>query len=516
MNESAGRETLAKPKLVVTVSIILSLLLVVAIVAIWQWRTTNWSVAYAADVAAIRDAVRANHPGAINDTDASFARWLQAGGTEAAARKCVIKDRVGYLYSLTAYTTGFGDTHLSVEPNFALGPAQWPGLIVGVRNGKAVVLDRDANAATVPPLGAAIEACDGKSIAALVATHVLPFGFDQRAPANRARAVAELFVDRGNSLSLTPQTCVVTVEGESKTLKLSYSVVPKDFAQRFDAALFGSPTKLEWSDPAPGVAWIGIPSFDYDEANATRLRKVIDRLSADASRIKLGRAIVFDVRGNTGGSSLWGDEIRNILWYPEQIAKHAPPDPSGVDWRASVGNRDYMLDLISQVIPKVGSQSGAGLALTRIARGLTEAVDQKKSYWREGSANPPPEGGLTKRRPKGEPALFPAKVIILSNGSCASACLDFADRILQMPGTYIVGFATSGDGQYTESRAIPLPSGHATLHLPMKVYRGRPRGNMEVYEPDLSYDGPWIDAPVRRWVLDLIERGELDPKKPTD
>lgn len=502
---------LSKPVLVSAAAVALALLFI-ALVASWQTRTTDWPAAHAADAAAIRDAVRANHPGATDNTDPLFARWLEEGATGAAAREGDIKDRAGHLYSLTAYATGFGDTHLSVEPNFAPSPPQWPGFIVGLRNGKAVVLDRDANAATAPPLGAVIETCDGMSVATLVATHVLPFGFDQRVPANRARAVAELFVDRGNSLSPRAKACVVTAGGKSTTLKLTYSVVPKDFGQRFNAALFGSPTKLGWSEPAPGVAWIGIPSFDYDEANATRLRKVIDRLSADASRIKQGRAIVFDVRGNTGGSSLWGDEIRNILWYPEQIAKHAPPDPSGVDWRASAGNRDHMLDLISQVIPKVGSQSGVGLALTRIARGLSEAVDQKKSYWREGNANPPPEGGLTKRRPKGEPALFPAKVIILSNGSCASACLDFADRILQMPGTYLVGFATSGDGQYTESRAIPLPSGYATLHLPMKVYRGRPRGNMEVYEPDLRYDGAWTDAPVRKWVLDVIEEGRLDPK----
>lgn len=501
------------PQLKEPATVIAALALAIAIVLfLWPTPSPDWRAAHETDLAAIRAVLENDHPGAIDSNDLAFTKWLNHGVAAAQVREESITSGAAYLASLAAYTTGFRDTHLIVEPTFKREPKRWPGFIVARRGTDIVVVDRDAADQAAPPQGAIVNRCDGSDIHTLVKQRVLPCGFDQRVPANRARAVAELFLDGGNPFAPAPASCVFAIGGTEKALKLTYRKLPKDFAQRYEAALFGAAAPFGWSEPADGVVWIGLPSFDYGEKNAARLRKVVDKLASDAERVRHGRAIIFDVRGNAGGSSLWGDEIRDILWYPEDVAKYAPPDPSGVDWRASPDNRDYMLGLISEVIPKVGSQSPVGLNLTRVARGLNEAVEQKKPYWREGNPTPGPGGGLTRRRPREAKPLFPVKVIIVSNGSCASACLDFADRILQMPGTHIVGFATAGDGLYTESRSITLPSGKAVLHFPMKVYRGRPRGDMEYYEPDIAYDGPWTTAKVRQWLLMLIDDEKLDRK----
>jgi hypothetical protein len=32
---------------------------------------------------------------------------------------------------------------------------------------------------------------------------------------------------------------------------------------------------------------------------------------------------------------------------------------------------------------------------------------------------------------------------------------------------------------------------------------------MEHYDPDIAYDGPWTDEVVRKWLIDLIERGKI-------
>jgi Peptidase family S41 len=501
--------TLTRTQLVATGTALLLLFAAIAAFAVWPATEPDWRALHRQDVMAMHDAIRDNHPGAVDDRNPAFARWLKTGMTEALAREAKINGAAGYFYSLAAYANGFGDTHLSVEPAFKPPALRWPGFIVALRNGRPAVVDLDPGLASAPPLGALIKNCDGKTLSQLIEARLLPFGFDQRVPANRPRAVSYVLLDEGNPLAPAPKKCLLETPKGDASIDLAYRPVPERFSSRLDAALLGPPAKLGWSEPAPGVTWIGIPSFNYDGANSARLRKLMDRLASDADRLRQGRAIVFDVRGNTGGSSLWGDEIRNSLWHPADVDRFSPRDPSGVDWRASPGNRDYMMDLISTVVPKVGSQSSVGRALTAIARGLSETAAKGQTYWREGNADPGPEGGLTKRRPRKEPPLFRAKIVILSNGRCASACLDFADRILQMPGTSIVGFATSGDGQYTESRAVPLPSGQARLHLSMKVYRGRPRGNMEVYEPDAAFDGKWDETHLRVWLLRLIEEGRL-------
>jgi hypothetical protein len=98
---------------------------------------------------------------------------------------------------------------------------------------------------------------------------------------------------------------------------------------------------------------------------------------------------------------------------------------------------------------------------------------------------------------------FPATVYVLTNGTCASACLDFADIALNMPGVVHIGAETGADGLLMEVRSMDLRSGRGSLSLPIKVVRGRARGNLESYTPDVSFDGPWTDEAVRAWVLSL-------------
>ncbi len=74
-----------------------------------------------------------------------------------------------------------------------------------------------------------------------------------------------------------------------------------------------------------------------------------------------------------------------------------------------------------------------------------------------------------------------------------------------IPGVKLIGSATSGDSAYMEVRDEALPSGLARMTFPQKVGRGMGRGNLEAYQPDFVYDGPWDDRSIRAWVLSLIQ-----------
>jgi hypothetical protein len=127
--------------------------------------------------------------------------------------------------------------------------------------------------------------------------------------------------------------------------------------------------------------------------------------------------------------------------------------------------------------------------------------------WRElgGSCRTGLAGGWSKQRPKGE-SPFSAHVYFLSNGSCASSCLNFADRVLMVPGVKVIGSATSGDGAYMEVRGETLPSKLGEVTFPLKVERGGGRGPFEAYEADVPYDGSWSDDAVRAWVMSVVAR----------
>ena len=82
--------------------------------------------------------------------------------------------------------------------------------------------------------------------------------------------------------------------------------------------------------------------------------------------------------------------------------------------------------------------------------------------------------------------------------------------LTKVPEFVHVGSVTAADTQYMEARAAPLPSGLATLIIPIKVYRDRVRPDGGYFTPEFQFDGlHWTDEAVRAWVLALWHAGEL-------
>ena len=170
-----------------------------------------------------------------------------------------------------------------------------------------------------------------------------------------------------------------------------------------------------------------------------------------------------------------------------------------VDWRASPGNVAYSENLVAQHV-REGRAEASIAGSRRMVEAMCTAQKQGKRYWRHGfeehaKAPPPPPGRPVKGR-----------VFLLTDGSRASACLDFADMLLAMPATTHVGRPTHADSVYMESRHIDLPSGSAELGFAQKVYRGRPRGENLPYapKPGHRYEADIRDTPaLERWILAL-------------
>jgi hypothetical protein len=82
--------------------------------------------------------------------------------------------------------------------------------------------------------------------------------------------------------------------------------------------------------------------------------------------------------------------------------------------------------------------------------------------------------------------------------------------LTEVPEVVHVGSVTSADTQYMEARPEPLPSGLATLVIPIKVYRGRIRPDGGYFTPAFRFEGlHWTDEALRTWVLSLWREGAL-------
>src|SRR6185503_4105954 len=96
------------------------------------------------------------------------------------------------------------------------------------------------------------------------------------------------------------------------------------------------------------------------------------------------------------------------------------------------------------------------------------------------------------------------RVYLLTDTACGSACLNFADLTLHLPGVVQIGEPTFADAVYIEVNDLPLPSGLTQLTYGMKVMRHSLRGNNQWYEPKYRWPGgEMTDAAIAKWVKSL-------------
>lgn len=461
--------------------------------------TADWRQRTIEDLSDAHEIIERQSPASVDPENHAMRSWHIEGYRQALARAELVTSAQGWRYVLTGYVHGYGDPHLSFETEHPLEQARHPGFIASLRDGQAVVTWVNEQNEGGPRVGDEVTACDDRPLSDFVAERVFPFQFFAALPADHRRAVTRLFLDRGNPFALPPTMC--SFNGGSPQPLRWREVVDDGFWQTFADAALGPRTAAGLSFPASDVTWIGVPSFAPIGDDSRALEGVIDAFRDLGDEFRSGRAIVVDLRGNTGGSSMMGERLARAIWG--DAVENAPIWPEAVDWRAPPENARYVGRFSLLLRLRFSSHPIGSAWANEIAPGLRRSVRDGAPFYRSGAADVRSSGGITRQRRRGV-SSFNATVYLLTNGTCASACLDFADVALHMPGVMHIGEETSGDGLLMEVRNVELPSDRGEIRTPIKVIRGRGRGPMEYYTPDVRYDGIWRDEDVRSWTLSTI------------
>lgn len=475
----------------------------------------GWQALTLRDLEAVRALLQAQTPIPFDTENPAYPQWLEQGYAEARARAAKVTDQAGAFYTVAAYANGFRDPHIDVSAIADLPPATWPGFIASAKGEHAVVVHSDASGGPALPVGTEILACDGQPLPALADARVFPFVLNAALPVDRRRAVTRLFLDRGIPFAPAPARCTVRDAAGTREATLMWRALPSPDTAFWEAYTnAGAGPRAEWGvrEPVSGVVWVGVPSFNAGQDTAPKLQALVADLEARGDALRNARAIVIDTRGNGGGSTHWANAVAEAIFTKPVLRRalaRVPDRETAVDWRPSPENVAYWHQMRAELQDQLSASDRAQLAA--LIDGLEDAVAEGKTTWRMGPQRVDPSGGLTRQRPRDARTPFKARVLVLSNGSCMSACLDFADRVLMVPGVQLVGAPTGGDGPYMEVRSEPLPSGLAQLTFPQKVYRGMGRGTLEYYPADITYDGAWDDASVRAWVLGLMAPASVQP-----
>lgn len=221
----------------------------------------------------------------------------------------------------------------------------------------------------------------------------------------------------------------------------------------------------------PEIAWIALPTFEFDRKQEQEFKKLFKHVS----EVRNKRAIIFDLRGNQGGNSEYASELIDRLFgydYAQQQRAKAYQSVS-IDWRASEDNIDYIQSLYDRYKHD---------SLKKIGLGMCSGLQKEKPYYTEIPSQDFPAIDACR-----VPNPVTATIIAIIDSYNVSAALDCIDELKMMEHPLIlVGETTRADRLYMDVRAVPLPSESGTFMFPIKVYRNRPRKDNESYKPDIE------------------------------
>ncbi|HSR51689.1 MAG TPA: S41 family peptidase [Acidobacteriota bacterium] len=487
---------------------LLLLLLITPLVACASNGRSQWEQAALRDLQAVRQTVQRHHPGPVDERNPHFEGWLAQGYDKAVEMASQVNSEAGYRFLLQYYASGFNDGHLKVRFDAQSEDWQWPGFSVSFNGGRFLVNDiiQDESQETLPGTGAVLLSCDGRPIREIMLEEIIPFYFGvQDLESSWARLAPRLLIWDGNPWRTRFMSCRFRFPGlESETqVPLEWRDPPPELSleQLLSRATFGARTAYGIQALSSDMTWVSLPSFGPrtpEEFDA--LNEIIERLP----EYRDSKLLVFDVRGNGGGNSQWGSNLVRQFWgrdFASHVQSQSAGNPVYAEWRVSRENIDYLKGLLPALEKRFGSEAEVTEMVRQTSQGMDQALEQGRDLFHLGpdASSPSPAAP--------EPANpVKAQVVLLTDGRCASACLDFADEVLLMPGVMHAGFPTSADTLYMDVRSVRLPSDNGRLVIPLKVYRNRRRGNNQPYVPQLRFEGDLSDTQaLQEWLRDKLE-----------
>lgn len=310
----------------------------------------SWSDETRRDLKAMHDVLQAQHPAPAVGRDAeAFNQWLDAGLTQISGRAGLATNPPAYAYALKAYANGFRDSNIRVQPNWAaVDPwfaISWPQFSTAWRNGAYEVAYVAPGAKKVPPVGARLVDCDGKTAEEIAQARLDKYEGDLTLEADRFTTAPYLLWDRDGSsiVPRVPLSCRFAVgRGRPREYGLTFGISanPAELRAAYLAAAptaQGAPTVEAWN----GGFWIKVPTFVEQDGWAP----FIAQLEAQRAAIQAAPTVVIDLRGANKGVVQY--RLANYIWGPDFVRSKSPKVEQSA-FRVSPELRAFFVDVLAR------------------------------------------------------------------------------------------------------------------------------------------------------------------------
>ncbi len=233
--------------------------------------------------------------------------------------------------------------------------------------------------------------------------------------------------------------------------------------------------------------WIKIPSFMAGSKHFKfpQLSKTLKKLNDELPQLRQKSVIVFDVRGNGGGSSALSRPLIVSLYSKQYLQSLGPSFIWNKKWRVidslAPDARSFFNDDRSMVV--------AAHERYRLYESTFWPVwyGQHKQETIQHASNP-----------------VKARVIILADKLCASMCYEFTRTLLDLPNTVLVGQAPNVMNRLTNPTSVLMPSHKATLHISTREIISPAYAFGRHLQPKYQYLGDINNTPkLEKWIAKL-------------
>lgn len=470
-----------------------------------------WAQLAEADLTQIYNTAKADHPGAVDAENPYFKRWLEQGyleGIERAQKATTLQDTIN---TIRYYIAGFADGHFGLRVDYQARKQLWTGIGLAKQGSHYQVSYLESQwSRELPPLGASLISCDGQDVALMMNDEILTYRFNNQAlNSKKVRYAKKLLIDDGIGVRTHPTSCVFEVSDKQQRFELAWKKVSTT-ALANKLQLGTLPSEFELIEFKPNHYRVTLPNFYPNADEEIKLKAITQQLKA----LRGAELIVFDTRGNGGGNSQWGVDLLGALYskqYVDSIIEQAP-DNSYALWRVSESNVAHLGAINKSITAQFGADSVIVKAFSQTEQDMKVALVQGEPFVKQASGNDSTSNSSdTEIKPEvslmTETSQYKGKTVLLTDSYCGSACLDFADLSLSIPGLVHVGEETSADTVYMDVRMVPLSSGLGEVSLAQKVYRERARGHNESYIPEHIYEGKMTDVDgLQQWILKVLDK----------
>lgn len=459
-------------------------------------RSIDWRSATREDVLEAYLIFRNHHPGMFDPNNPGFAAKLRRARDEALAFVPNVHDDEGHMRALASFNSVLADGHARVVVGYDGHGTLWPGFDTVWRDHGLRVFDRAPNG---PARGSELLACDGKDARELIRDSAFLVMDGRPNEEGQWWVDAPFFFWRARSSDdPLPQSCTFRgPDGRATSYRLTWSPADEKAFGQWADQWRREPIGL--TEPRSGIYRITLSTFSPDGQGRTRYEKLFLDLDSNAQQMAMARAIVIDLRNNNGGSSSWGEDVADRLWGKAAVdaamAKYFRH--TKVWWLADRANVAHLREFAAKFRAEGRPQIDEGVHLAALAAKLERARKRGKRFYVEDYG-----AILSRQATNARPRSLPP-VYVITDGGCASACLDAVDIFTRFQGVKLVGAPTSADSQYLDVRLQPLPSGRGAVWLPTKIWVDRPRRAGQIYRPEIPVNElDWTTATM----LDHIER----------